>query len=138
MRHVLHEEGLADRVAIDSAGTSAYHVGEAPDARSTAAARERGIRMTGAARQFVREDFHGFDYVLAMDGSNYTDLVGLAATAEHKDKVHLFRSFDPASEDGAEVPDPYYGGKRGFDEVLDICDAACRGLLAHLRREHGI
>ncbi len=132
MAHLLVQAGLADRVRIDSAGTGAWHAGESPDARATAAARGRGIPMRGRARQFEPEDFARFDYVLAMDKSNYRNLVDLAPDDDARDKVHLFRSFDPASPEGAEVPDPYYGGPDGFETVLDICEAACRGLIAHL------
>ena len=138
MAHLLESEGLGEKIGIDSAGTSAYHTGESPDARSTAAAAKRGIRMHGASRQFKQRDFHRFDYILAMDQSNYDALVESAATEELAAKVRLFRDFDESSPSGSEVPYPYYGGPSGFDDVFDICDAACRGLLAHLRREHGI
>ena len=136
MAHLLKEEGLSGAIAIDSAGTGAYHVGESPDRRSTATARKRGIRVEGSARQFVKSDFARFDYVVAMDASNRSRLMALAPDEHARAKISLLRDYDPDSPADAEVPDPYYGGADGFDLVLDICLAGCRGLLAHLRREH--
>lgn len=133
MQHLLEQEGAADGVELDSAGTSAYHLGERADARARQTAKARGLRLSSISRQVTRADFDRFDYVIAMDDSNYNDLRNLATTAEHRAKIHLFRAFDPDSPEGAGVPDPYYGGARGFDDVVDICEAAARGLLAHLR-----
>lgn len=135
MRHLLQAEKLTDSFLIDSAGTSAYHVGEAPDARSTAAAKRRGIRLSGASRQFVRADFARFDWVIAMDRENQRELLDLAPNAAARQKVHLFRNFDATAPKDADTPDPYYGGEQGFDVVLDICDRACAGLLAHVRAQ---
>jgi protein-tyrosine phosphatase len=135
MRHLLSAEGLTDVFFVDSAGTSAYHVGEAPDARSTAAAKRRGIRLSGASRQFIRADFAKFEWVIAMDRENQRELLDMAPNAAGRGKVHLFRKFDETAPANADTPDPYYGGEQGFDTVLDICDRACRGLLAHLREQ---
>lgn len=137
MRHVLQHEGLSDAVHVDSAGTAAYHAGEAPDRRSTAAAKRRGVVLSGRARQFRREDWQRFDLILAMDRENFADLEATRPT-DARGRLVLFRDFDDQAPPGAEVPDPYYGGERGFDEVLDICERACRGLLAHLRAAHGV
>jgi len=136
MLSIVREAGLDDRIEIDSAGTGAYHVGELPDRRSAAAASARGIQLVGRARQFVVEDFELFDYVLAADRRNLEALRALAQPRRIPG-LALLRSFDAASPDGAEVPDPYYGGPTGFDDVLDLCEAACRGLLEHIRRERG-
>lgn len=138
MRHLVREAGLQDCVVIDSAGTGDWHVGEPRDRRSSAVGRRRGIPLAGRARQFVPADFERFDYVLAMDGQNLDNLRRLAPDAAARAKVRLLRSFDPRSPQGADVPDPYFGGDRGFDEVFDICEAACRGLLADLRARHGL
>ena len=138
MRHLVREAGLESAVHVDSAGTGSWHVGEAPDRRARAAGRRRGIEIGGAARQFQRSDFARFDYVVAMDGSNYDELSELAPSAEARRKLHLLRSFDPASPKGAHVPDPYYGGPEGFDEVLELCLAACRALLERIKKEHGL
>jgi len=136
-RHLVEERGVAARFLIDSAGTGAWHVGEPPDRRSAEAARGRGIALEGSARKVTKRDFEHFDYVLAMDASNYDNLTRLAPGRGAKQKLHMFRDFDPASEEGAEVPDPYYGGERGFEDVFDICQAASVGFLAHLRESHG-
>lgn len=135
MRHLLAERGLTDEVEVDSAGTGAWHAGEKPDPRSTETAKGRGVTLGGQARQFRATDFDRFDYVLAMDRKNRSDLLAMASQAGHADKVRLFRSFDPEAPAEADVPDPYYGGSGGFDEVFDICDRACRGLIEHLGLE---
>ena len=131
MRHLVHERGLEDRVEIDSAGTGGWHVGAAPDERATAAARERGITLEGAARRVAAADFDRYDLFLAADRENLAALLALAPDDEARAKVRLLREFDPESvaRGELEVPDPYYGADRGFEDVLDIVDAACRGLL---------
>ncbi|MCC6900111.1 MAG: low molecular weight phosphotyrosine protein phosphatase [Polyangiaceae bacterium] len=136
-RHLIEHASLGDAVEADSAGTAAYHSGEPPDRRATAAARARGITVGGAARQFKPPDWERFDYVLAMDRDNFEDLQR-GVPARHRDKLFLLRQFDPRSPKHASVPDPYYGGAEGFEEVLDLCEAACRGLIAHLRERHGL
>lgn len=132
MRQVVREAGLEHAFELDSAGTAAYHAGEPPDRRSTAAARRRGIVLSGRARQFLAADFARFDHVLVMDRDNHAAVMALARSSEHKGKVRLFRDYDPAASGPADVPDPYYGGEHGFDEVLDICERSCRRLLAEL------
>jgi protein-tyrosine phosphatase len=135
MEKLVHDAGLADRIAIDSAGTGSWHVGELPDERSREHAARRGYRLTHRARQFVAGDFARFDLVLAMDRSNLGHLQRLAASF-HGDPppIRLLRSFDPEAPEFAEVPDPYAGGRDDFEQVLDICERACRGLLEHARR----
>ncbi|MEZ5540758.1 MAG: low molecular weight protein-tyrosine-phosphatase [Pseudomonadota bacterium] len=135
-RHVA-ETSLADRIRIDSAGTHAYHIGEPPDSRASAAAQRRGVDLSDQkARRVDAADFEEFDYVLAMDESNYEDLASLCLP-EQRAKLHLFLDFAP--ELGVrEVPDPYYGGTTGFERVLDLIEAASRGLLAKIREQHGI
>jgi protein-tyrosine phosphatase len=137
MRHLVKEAGLGDRIAIESAGTGDWHVGGARDRRSRAVGAARGIPLAGEAQQFTRPDFERFDHVLAMDRANRDELLRLAHDDRDRAKVRLLRSFEPGAPPDAEVPDPYYGGARGFEEVFDICERACRGLLAHLTRDHG-
>ena len=132
-RRFVSDAGLEKHIAIDSAGTGSYHIGEAPDARARAAARRRGYELSGRARQFQRGDFDSFDQVLAMDEDNLRALKKLALTEAERSKLHLLREFDATAPAGAEVPDPYYGGPSGFDEVIDICERACRGLLDAIR-----
>jgi protein-tyrosine phosphatase len=138
MRHLVREAGLDGALAVDSAGTGAWHVGEERDRRSRAVAKKRGMPITGPARQFTRSDFDRFDLVLALDEENARHLRQLAPTDEARAKVRLLREFDASAAPGAEVPDPYYGGPEGFELVFDICLAACRGLLDHLQKTHGL
>lgn len=131
-RHLLDERGLSEEVEIDSAGTGGWHAGAAPDARSTEAAQRRGITLQGAARQVRFEDFYIYDLLVAMDRDNVHELLAIAPDGELAEKVVLLREFDPVSKDSddLDVPDPYYGGPDGFDDVLDLVQAGCEGLLA--------
>ena len=138
MRKLLADSALADCIEIDSAGTAAYHTGEPADERSAATALERGVRLTSIARQFTAADFERFDYVIALDRENQQTLRALAPGAKGAAKVTLLRSYDPDRGDETDVPDPYYGGPGGFDQVFDICESACAGLLAHIRTEHDL
>lgn len=123
--------GLGDRVHIDSCGTAGYHVGEPPDARATAAAARRGYDLSPLrARQFAAGDFDRFDYILAMDESNLAHLEA-RRPAGYRGRLDLFLALAPALG-RREVPDPYYGGEQGFEEVLDLVEAAGEALLAEL------
>jgi protein-tyrosine phosphatase len=137
MRALVREAGLQERIALDSAGTGGWHVGESPDARATEAAGRRGIVLEGAARKVRPRDFEEFDLILAMDASNLSDLQRIAPDERAREKVRLLREWGRAgsqSSDGdLDVPDPYYGGPGGFDEVLDLVQAACTALLEQLR-----
>ena len=136
MRGLLDEQGLEGSVEVDSAGTGDWHAGAPPDARATAAARSRGIALVGAARVFARDDFDDFDLILAADARNLRDLRAAAPAGARAD-LHLLREFDPGSAGAPDldVPDPYYGGDDGFEHVLDLVEAACRGLLDALRAD---
>jgi protein-tyrosine phosphatase len=135
MRSLLPAEGLGDRIELDSAGTGGWHAGAPPDERASEAARRRGVALAGAARQVVAEDFDRFDLLLAMDRENLRELLYMAPNDDARAKVRLLREFDPTSVATGEldVPDPYYGGAHGFEHVLDLVEAACRGLLAEVR-----
>jgi len=139
MRTLVERAGLGERAQLDSAGTGAWHVGSPPDARASAAARARGYTLKGSARQVRAGDFRDFDLLLAMDRQNQLELLALAPDEERRAKVRLLREFDPASTAAAagagplEVPDPYYGAAGGFEEVLDLLEAACAGLLEQIR-----
>lgn len=134
-QHLVDQSGYADRIHVDSAGTHAYHISEPPDHRAQQAARRRNIDLsTLRARKAIVTDFAEYDYILAMDSSNYEDLIR-NCPQEYAEKVRLFMEFAP--ELGVrEVPDPYYGGASGFEQVLDLVDSASRGLLEHLREQH--
>jgi protein-tyrosine phosphatase len=135
MRRLVADAGLDGAVEVASAGTGGWHAGEPPDARATAAAARRGIPLAGAARQVTEEDFERFDLIVAMDRENLGELRAIAPGQRARAEVRLLREFDPASAGGEDldVPDPYYGGARGFETVLDLVAAACRGLLDDLR-----
>jgi protein-tyrosine phosphatase len=133
MRDLVRREGLEDWITLDSAGTGGWHVGDPPDARASATARARGIVLEGSARQVRASDFEDFDLLLAMDRSNLRDLHRLAPDEEAASRLKLLREFDPAASGDLDVPDPYYGGSGGFEEVLDLVQAACLGLLAEIR-----
>lgn len=127
MRAIVEEAGLSSRFVLDSAGTGGWHADELPDDRSRNAAARRGIVLTHRARQVRDDDFDRFDHILAMDRENLKNLEQRASILG-KGKLGLFRAYDPTAPSGAEVPDPYYGGEGGFEEVLDMCERACRGL----------
>ncbi len=141
MRTLVRDAGLQERIEVDSAGTGSWHVGEPPDARATRVARRRGIELEGAARQVWPRDFAEFDLLLAMDASNLRNLQRLAPDEDARAKVRLLREFEgrAGSQSSAggdlDVPDPYYGGPNGFEEVLDLVQAACAGLLERLQAE---
>jgi protein-tyrosine phosphatase len=116
-----------------SAGTGGWHAGEPPDRRATIAAQRRGITLAGAARQVTRADFRDFDLLIALDRGNLRELLTIAPDEDAAEKVRLLREFDPAASGDLDVPDPYYGGDRGFETVLDMVEAACRGLIDELR-----
>lgn len=131
-RHVVTAAEADDRLEIDSAGTHAYHVGEPPDRRSQAAAERRGYSLHALrARRVSSDDFERFDLILAMDRLNVESLKA-SSEAEHHHKIRLFLDYTDGDE--MEVPDPYYGGERGFEYVLDLVEDASRGLLKTLLR----
>ncbi|HEY9848951.1 MAG TPA: low molecular weight protein-tyrosine-phosphatase [Leptolyngbyaceae cyanobacterium] len=131
MKHLIEREGLSDRIICDSAGTSSYHIGSSPDRRMTAAAQMRGIKLEGKARQFTKADFEEFDLILAMDRENYQNILYLDPNGKYRDKVRLMCDFCTRHHI-KEVPDPYYGGPEGFNQVIDILLDACEGLLEYI------
>lgn len=131
-RRMVAEAGLGHRVAVDSAGVSGWHAGEAPDRRTQQAASKRGYDLSDLrARAVVGDDFSRFDLLLAMDREHEWSLLRAAPDAA-KDRIRLFMNFAPQMG-VEEVPDPYYGGAEGFEQVLNLIEAACRGLLDHVR-----
>ena len=132
MQRLVDDAGLGDQIALDSAGTGDWHVGEPADPRTRAAAAKRGIAIPHRARHFVAADLERFDLLVAMDTANLTAIRGMLGRRPAPE-LRLLRSFEPGAPDGAEVPDPFSGGPAGFDHVLDLCERACRGLLQHVR-----
>jgi protein-tyrosine phosphatase len=130
-RSVIEQAGVADLFEIDSAGLGDWHVGQAPDTRAQSAARRRGIDISGqSARQVTHADYAHFDLLLAMDDSNYQELVQLAPR-EARHKIRRFLDFAPHLGT-RDVADPFYGGREGFDRALDLIEEAARGLLAEI------
>ncbi len=139
MSALVRNAGLGGEIEVDSAGTGRWHVGESADRRARAVARSRGYDLTSRARQFSRGDFARFDFVLAMDRDNRRELLRLARSDAERGKIALFRDFDPDAGSGdLDVPDPYYGGPSGFDDVFDLCERTCQNLLEHICRERGL
>jgi protein-tyrosine phosphatase len=132
--HVANEAGVGEKYRVDSAGTANYHVGQAPDERMVRTAARRGFHYTGSGRQFTAADFEDFDLIIPMDLENKADIERLARQAEQRPKVHLLREFDPDADGHIAVPDPWYDGPRGFENVYDIIERSVRGLLNALER----
>jgi protein-tyrosine phosphatase len=134
-RHLTEEREIAGEYEVDSAGTSAFHVGEVPDGRMRSVARERGLFYSGKARQFTKTDFDNFDLILAMDRKNKEVLSSLAVSEQQRQKIRLLREFDPRADGELDVPDPYYGGIDGFHSVYDLVERSTLGLLEDLERD---
>lgn len=132
MNHLIEQAGLSGQITCDSAGTSSYHVGSPPDRRMTAAAQQRGIPLGSRARQFHRDDFSEFDLILAMDRDNYADICALDPNGKYRHKVQLMCDFC-THHSLREVPDPYYGGAEGFNQVIELLMDACTGLLEQIK-----
>lgn len=137
-RMLVIEAGMQDWFRIDSAGTSGYHQGDAPDPRTCAVAEQRGIVLEHTARRVRAADLEQFDYVLAMDRENLERLELLRDGRGTHAQIALLRAFEPDSPPGAEVPDPYYDEDGGFEEVHEMIERACRGLLAHICAERAL
>lgn len=127
------KEGLEETILTDSAGTGAWHIGEPPDGRMSATAMKNGIALNSRARQFTPGDFRRFDLILAMDQSNKETLESLCPENLAREKLKLFRSFDPDNTGGLDVPDPYYGIKNGFEVVFHMVNRTCPKILEYLQ-----
>jgi protein-tyrosine phosphatase len=134
-RHLVDQQGLSTSVSTDSSGTSGWHIGEPPDRRAQQAARAKGIDLSDLkSRKSKPEDFINFNYVIAMDQSNYDDLLAICPTG-YEGRLHMFLSYAP--ELGKmDVPDPYYHD--GFDTVFDMLESASQGLLSDIRARHNL
>ena len=134
-RHYVMQRELQDHIYIDSAGTHGYHVGCEPDQRTLAAAKLRGFDLSSLrARRISSGDFDAYDYILTMDRTNYEE-VRRKSPPQHRHKIQLFLSYAEGVKE-EEVPDPYYGGNKGFEHVLDLVEAGARGLLDKLVQLH--
>lgn len=135
MRSMVADAGLEDQFELSSAGTGGWHVGDRADQRARATLASRGYDgESHRARQFAAHWFDENDLVLAVDESTYSTLRALDPEGG-AEKLRLLREVDPRAGGDLDVPDPYYGGRRGFDDVLDMVERSCRGLLEHLRQD---
>ncbi|MCC5904886.1 MAG: low molecular weight phosphotyrosine protein phosphatase [Balneolaceae bacterium] len=132
-QHLVNERGFQSYFYIDSAGTSAYHIGEPANSKSQFVANQQGVKLHSKARRFDMADLEDFDLILAMDHENFNNLNRLDSRGIHSDKIRLMRDFDPQPGDGA-VPDPYYGGMDGFQNVFDVLKRSSENLLDELAK----
>ncbi len=131
-QHLLETEGLTDRISTDSAGTIGYHEGNPPDPRMSETLRQRGYRIFGKSRPIHPDDLANFDLILVADRENLRDVLELAKEGQSIDHIQLLTDYC-TTHYAEQVPDPYYGGTRGFKHVADLVEDACEGLLEKVR-----
>ena len=136
MKKTIEDQGLVDRIFVDSAGTSNWNEGNPPDERMRVHGSKRGYDFCGSARTFRSSDFDKFDYIIVMDNNNYTNVKKLSRSEEDISKIHRMTDFSINFSDHDHVPDPYYGGDDGFNLVMDLLEDACRGLLQDVKTKH--
>jgi protein-tyrosine phosphatase len=132
-KHKIREKGLENFFEADSCGTSNYHIGSRPDTRTIKNALQNGVSISHLGRQLCTQDLDEFDFVFAMDQSNHANILRLDNAGNHAHKINLMREFDPVNQ--GEVPDPYFGGESGFQEVFDILDRSLENFIAHLEQK---
>lgn len=125
--------GYVDKFIVNSAGTSAFHVGSSPDRRSIDISKRHGIILKNKARQFRASDILEYDFILVMDHLNYNDVLSFAQNKEHRAKILMLRSFDPLAHGIFDVPDPYYGSDAEFEEIFAICNRSIQGFIEFLK-----
>lgn len=135
LKKKVKDKGLDSWVEVDSCGTSNYHIGDNADRRTIANAKKHGVPVEHCARQLETKDLDTFDFIFAMDKSNYQNIVRLSNGHAHTQKIRMMREFDPL-EKGGEVPDPYHGGEEDFQEVFDILDRSTDSFIEYLRKEY--
>ncbi|MGQ3679577.1 low molecular weight protein-tyrosine-phosphatase [Tenacibaculum discolor] len=132
---ILQSKLSSGNFAVDSAGTAGYHVGELPDGRSIEVARKYGIDITNQrSRKFVKADFDKFDIIFTMDQSNYGDIVAMSENEEQHEKVKMILN-ELYPNENRNVPDPYYGGNQGFENVYKMLDEACEIIASKLEQK---
>lgn len=129
---LIEKHNCKDEFIVDSAGTSAFHVGEKADSRMRDVANSNGVKLMSRARQFVTKDLEFFDYIIAMDRSNYRDILSL--DSKYEEKIFLLREYDEYAMGDLDVPDPYYGGLEGFENVYQIVTRSCEQLLKSVKK----
>ena len=135
MKKVIENAGLSNKIHCDSAGTLGIHAGERADGRMIRHAQKREYELTSISRQIEADDFRSFDYIIAMDSVNLRDMQPFIPQGDFSHKIKLMTDFCTKPNPGY-VPDPYYGGAEGFEQVLDILEDACEGLLKFLTKKH--
>ncbi|MCB9091803.1 MAG: low molecular weight phosphotyrosine protein phosphatase [Halobacteriovoraceae bacterium] len=130
---ILKDNNFHEKIYCDSAGTGGWHAGEKADPRMREHAEKRGYELLSRARQFVRSDFDEFDIILAMDHSNFENILSLDPNGTYKDKVKLMLDYSKGNR-GESVPDPYYGGAAGFEHVIDLLEESCQNLFNELSK----
>lgn len=136
-KKMVRKQRLNDKIEVDSAGTAGYHVGELPDSRMRQHGTRRGYKFDSLSRKFTSNDFDRFDIILAMDDSNYNNILRLAPDLDSEAKVHRMMDFSEKYEND-HVPDPYYSGAEGFELVLDLLEDSCDGLLEKIKKDLSI
>lgn len=137
-KNMIAEKGLANEISCDSAGTSGWHIGEAPDARSEAIANAHGISLDHTGRQLQEDDFRDFDYIIAMDKSNFQNIKAAKGFGNFAaENLVMMRAYDEQAK-SADVPDPYFGGPEGFSEVYNMLERSCSSFLDHIVEKHQI
>jgi protein-tyrosine phosphatase len=134
-KHKICEKGLESLVEVHSCGTANYHVGDRPDPRTIKNALKNGIAIDHLGRQLCEQDLESYDFIIAMDKSNHTNILKLTNAKTHSHKIKLMRSYD-LSPSGEEVPDPYYGDEAGFQNVFDILSHSTDSFISYLQKEH--
>lgn len=134
-KHKIKEKGLENRVEVNSCGTANYHIGDTPDHRTIKNALKNGVVIDHLGRQLSSQDLAAYDFILAMDKSNHTNILKLSNASDHAHKIKLMRSFD-LNYSGEEVPDPYYGDEAGFQHVFDVLSHSVESFITFLEKEH--
>jgi protein-tyrosine phosphatase len=135
MKKMIEDEGLSDRISVDSAGTSNWNEGNTPDERMRVHGKKRGYDFCSVARTFRSSDFDKFDYIIVMDNNNYMNVKKLAKSDEDVSKIHRMTDFSKKFADHDHVPDPYYGGDDGFNLVMNLLEDANKGLLEEIKKK---
>ena len=135
LKKKLKDKGMDSWVEVDSCGTSNYHIGDNADPRTIASATRHGVPIEHCARQLTAKDLESFDFIFAMDRSNYQNILRLSNGKDLSHKVKMMREFDPLAK-GGEVPDPYHGGEKDFQEVFDILDRSTEKFTSYLTEKY--
>lgn len=135
MKKALLNEGLDGRIAVDSAGTGSWHLGEMPDERTYNIANQKEVELENPARQVTQNDLNRFDYIIAMDENNLDSLYEMDPDLNYIDKFYLMREFDPKAKEDKDVPDPYWSSEEEFEEIYNILERAVNGFLIHLKKQ---